>query len=270
MPDDRPPLDAEALRAATLGDFVVALDVVEQTSSTNADLVAAARAGAPEGTVLVAEFQHAGRGRFTRPWVSPPRAGLTFSVVLRPTTVPVAGWGWLPLLTGVALHDAVRALLPASVDVSLKWPNDLLLGSGSKVAGILAEAGAGWVVVGVGVNVDHRREELPSDQAVSLRLASPEPPVTRTDLLISTLRAFAPRYRRWVDCAGDPDRSGLRAAYEQVCGTLGREVEVRHRDHTDVGRAVAVDVSGALVVETSAGPMTVSAGDVVHVRSRGR
>ena len=110
----------------------------------------------------MAEFQRAGRGRFTRTWTSPPRAGLTFSLLLRPVSVPVAQWGWLPLLTGVALSDAVRGFVP--VEVSLKWPNDLLVGpSGQKVAGILAEAGAGWVVVGVGINVDHRPDELPSD-----------------------------------------------------------------------------------------------------------
>jgi BirA family biotin operon repressor/biotin-[acetyl-CoA-carboxylase] ligase len=268
VPDERPPLDAEALRSALLGGFITAVDVVAQTSSTNADLVAAAHAGALEGTLLVAEFQRAGRGRFTRTWTSPPRAGLTFSVLVRPVSVPVAQWGWLPLLTGVALFDAVRGLVP--VEVSLKWPNDLLVGSaGQKVAGILAEAGAGWVVVGVGLNVDHRPEELPSEQAGSIRMAAGVA-VDRGALLIAVVSAFAARYRAWVEAAGDPERSGLRTAYERACGTLGREVEIRHPDHTDLGRAVAVDASGALVVATATASVTVSAGDVVHVRARDR
>ena len=268
MPDDRPPLDASALGSGLIGDFVTSIDVVAETSSTNADLVAAAEAGAPEGTLLVAEFQRAGRGRFTRTWTSPPRAGLTFSLVVRPGLVPVAQWGWLPLLTGVALSDAVRGFVPA--EVSLKWPNDLLLGpSGQKVAGILAEAGSGWVVVGVGINVDHRVDELPSDAAGSIRMFVGEP-VDRAALLVAVVKAFASRYRGWVAAAGDPERSGLRTAYERACSTFGREVEIRHPDRTDVGSAVAVDPSGALVVSTATGAVTVSAGDVVHIRARDR
>lgn len=268
MPEPRPPLDLAALRVALTGGFVTTVDVVTETTSTNADLVAAAKAGAPEGTLLVAEFQSAGRGRFTRAWTSPPRAGLTFSLLVRPARVPVPQWGWLPLLTGVALSDAVRSVVP--VEVSLKWPNDLLLGpTGQKVAGILAEAGGGWVVVGVGVNVDHGADELPSDQAGSLRMFSGQA-VDRAELLVAVVASFASRYREWVEAAGDPDRSGLCTAYEQACGTLGRVVEIRHPDRTDVGRAVAVDGSGALIVETATGSVTVSAGDVVHVRARGR
>lgn len=270
MPTDRPALDAAALRSRLVGGFVTALDVVGETSSTNADLVAAAAEGAPEGTVLVAEFQHAGRGRFMRTWASPARAGLTFSLLVRPASVPVTRWGWLPLLTGVAAHDAVRALLPPGVDVVLKWPNDLLLGApGQKAAGILAEAGAGWVVIGVGVNVDHESRELPSEQAVSLRMYT-DRPVDRAALLAALLDAFAVGYRRWIAAAGDPSASGLSRAYVRACATLGREVEVRRPAGTDVGRAVAVDAHGALVVDTAGGSVTVSAGDVVHVRARDR
>jgi BirA family transcriptional regulator, biotin operon repressor / biotin---[acetyl-CoA-carboxylase] ligase len=266
--EPRPPLDVAALRSAMTGGFVTTVDVVAETTSTNADMVAAAQAGAPEGTLLVAEFQSAGRGRFTRSWASPPRVGLTFSLLVRPERVPLPQWGWLPLLTGVALCDAVHSVVP--VEVSLKWPNDLLLGpSGQKVAGILAEAGAGWVVVGVGLNVDHDAHELPSEQAGSLRMFTGQA-VDRGALLVAVVDQFASRYQAWVEAAGDPDRSGLRAAYEHACVTLGRVVEIRHPDRTDVGRAVAVDGSGALVVETRTGSMTVSAGDVVHVRSQDR
>ena len=100
----RPALDGPALAAALTRDSELwqSLEVVEEVGSTNAQLLAAAAADAPEGTVLVAEHQASGRGRLDRIWISPPRAGLTVSVLLRPD-VPVARRGWLTLLTGVAL-----------------------------------------------------------------------------------------------------------------------------------------------------------------------
>lgn len=263
----RPALDAAALRSALAGGFGAALDLVEETASTNADLVAAARGGAPEATVLVAEFQHAGRGRFARTWTSPPRAGLTFSVLVRPVTVPVLRWGWLPLLAGVALHQAVAAALPGDVGVALKWPNDLLLGPrGAKAAGILAEAGPGFVVVGIGLNVDHRADELPNEQATSLRLSAPSDPVSRQALLVRILESLEGWYGRWVAAGGDPDGSGLRAAYESASATLGRVVQVSLAEREITGPAVAIDTNGALVVADGADQVTVSAGDVTHAR----
>lgn len=267
MPDDRPPLDAIALGSAPVDGFVSTVEVVDETSSTNADLGVAARSGAPEGTVLVAEYQHAGRGRFTRSWSSPPRAGLTFSMLVRPSTVPMVRWGWLPLLTGVALHEAVRAVLPADSDVALKWPNDLLLGPrGAKAAGILAEAGPDFVVIGIGLNVDHRADELPTEQASSLRLSFPSAAVTREVLLVQVLESFGRWYRRWCDADGDPDASGLRAAYESASATLGRSVQVTLAGREITGPAVAIDVNGALVVDDGTQRVTVSAGDVTHAR----
>src|SRR5689334_25409181 len=111
----------------------------------------AAADDAPEGAVLVAEHQATGRGRLDRTWVSPPRAGLTVSFLLRPD-VPAARRGWLPLLTGVALAEAVGEV--TGVRASLKWPNDLLAVDGRKLAGILAESTGTAVVVGVGLNVN--------------------------------------------------------------------------------------------------------------------
>ncbi len=111
--------------------------VVASTGSTNADLLAR---GGPEGQVLVAEEQTAGRGRAGRTWVSQPGASLTFSVLLRPASVPPSARGWLPLLTGVAVAAGVRSA--AGVAARLKWPNDVLVGD-RKLAGILAEQSAG-------------------------------------------------------------------------------------------------------------------------------
>ena len=267
MPADRSPLDAAALASALAGGFVTSVEVVDETTSTNADLLVRARSGAEPGAVLVAEFQHAGRGRFTRSWTSPARAGLTFSILVRPSVVPMVRWGWLPLLTGVALHEAVRSVLPAGADVALKWPNDLLLGPrGAKAAGILAEAGPDFVVVGIGLNVEHRADELPNDQATSLRLSFASVAVTREALLVQVLESFGRWYGRWRDADGDPDASGLRAAYEAASATLGHIVQVTMAGREITGPAVAIDVNGALVVEDGPERVTVSAGDVTHAR----
>src|SRR5262245_32869680 len=113
----RPGLVASALADALVRDGGLwrEIRVVAETGSTNEDVAVAARAGAPEGLVVVAEAQTAGRGRFERRWVSPPRAGLTFSALLRPgPAVPPQRWSWLPLLAGLALHRAVTRL--AGVD----------------------------------------------------------------------------------------------------------------------------------------------------------
>ena len=265
---DRPPLNAAALRGALVQpDGWAALDVVADTGSTNADLLEAARAGAVDRTVLVAEHQGAGRGRHARTWSSPPRAGLAFSVLLRPTGVPVSRLGWLPLLTGVAVVDVLRRV--AGVDAVLKWPNDVLVG-GRKVAGILAEVAATSpepaVVVGIGLNVSLRIEELPMPEATSLTLAG----AGRTDrdpLLRALLRELAERERAWRAAAGDPAES-LAQDYRARCSTLGRDVRVVLPHGPELlGRAARVDDDGRLVVRDGAGTEHVlSAGDVTHVR----
>src|SRR6266567_45016 len=129
--DDMPtrmPLDAARLRRAALrpGGLWRDVEVAARTGSTNADLLARALGGEPEGAVLAAEEQSAGRGRMGRSWVSPPRAALTFSLLVRPAAVPPARRGWLSLLTGVAVAEAVTSV--TGVQAKLKWPNDVLAG----------------------------------------------------------------------------------------------------------------------------------------------
>jgi BirA family biotin operon repressor/biotin-[acetyl-CoA-carboxylase] ligase len=264
---DRSSLDIERLRSTLLGPgrWVTAVDVVAETTSTNTDLLTAAAFGAPEGVVLAAEYQNAGRGRFDRVWTSPPRAGLSVSVVLRPTGVPVSRWGWLALLAGVAAHAALRSVLDDDVEVWLKWPNDLLLGPDrGKVAGVLAQVGGGAVVMGIGINVDHRTGELPVPTATSLALQDLW--VDRTQLLIALLDQLATRYRHWCAHGGDPQSSGLRTDYEAICDTVGRDVDVIHPSAVIAGIATAIDANGALIVQTATGPQTITAGDVVHIR----
>ncbi|WP_329220490.1 biotin--[acetyl-CoA-carboxylase] ligase [Streptomyces sp. NBC_01485] len=269
---DRPPLDATALRRALVrrGGLWSGVEVVQRTGSTNADLVAAASAGqAAEGAVLVAEEQTAGRGRLDRRWSAPPRSGLFFSVLLTPDEVPVSRWGWLPLLTGVAVATGLARA--AGVDTALKWPNDLLVTVGDeerKAGGILAErAGEDSVVVGVGINVTLRADELPVPQAGSLALAGAAN-TDRDPLLRAVLRSLEEEYGRWRAAGGDPAASGLQETYAAGCATLGRTVRAElPGDRSLVGEAVAVDGDGRLVIATEEGVQEpVGAGDIVHLR----
>ncbi|GAA2367604.1 biotin--[acetyl-CoA-carboxylase] ligase [Dactylosporangium salmoneum] len=263
---DRPPLREAALRRALVvpGGFWTDLRVVPETGSTNADVAAAAREGAPEGLVIVAERQRSGRGRLGRQWESPARAGLALSVLLRPE-VPPNRLGWLPLLAGVALAESVRRV--ARIDAYLKWPNDLLLQGDRKTAGILAEAADGAVVVGIGLNTTLRQEELPRPDATSLALAGAAVS-DRDPLLRALLRSFAEWYARFRDHAGDPDASGLREAYVFHCGTIGRRVRAELPGGQQLeGLATGIDADGRLqLADRFEKVHTIAAADVVHAR----
>lgn len=307
---DRPPLNASALRSALIrpGGPWSRLRVVERTGSTNADLAATAAAGAAApGEVLVAEEQTSGKGRLGRGWSAPARSGLFFSVLLRPEPeVPPERLPWLPLLAGVAVAGALSRA--AGVDTALKWPNDVLVkvgGEERKLGGILAErvpgggagssagrgpAGgggpadrdgpgggaeqAGGVVLGVGLNVSLRAEELPVPGAGSLALAG-APGTDRDPLLRAVLRSLGTWYTGWVAAGGDPATGGdpavgaVRDAYVAGCATLGRAVRAELPGGGELrGTAVALDGEGRLVIEEADGVRhPVGAGDIVHLRA---
>ncbi|MFJ3813400.1 biotin--[acetyl-CoA-carboxylase] ligase [Streptomyces sp. NPDC090056] len=267
---DRPPLNETALRRAlVLPDGLwTSFDVVPTTGSTNTDLAARA-ADLPEGAVLVAEEQTSGRGRLDRTWTAPARSGIFVSVLLKPD-VPAHRWGWLPLLTGVAAATGLAKA--AGVDMSLKWPNDLLVsvrGEERKTGGILAErAGPDGVVVGLGLNVTLREDELPVPGAGSLLLADAVS-TDRDTLLRAVLRSLAQWYGEWTRAGGDPGASGLQEAYAAGCATLGRRIRAElPGERTLEGEAIALDGDGRLVVATEGGGTeAVGAGDIVHVRT---
>ena len=243
-----------------------ALDVVGSVPSTNAALAEAARAGAPDRTVLVAEHQTAGRGRLARSWVAPARSGLVLSVLLRLPEVPQARWGWLPLLAGVALCQTVSVL--GAVPAALKWPNDLLLGAGGrKAAGIIAEVAPGpAVVLGIGLNVTVRPDELPVPHATSLTIEQAS--CTDRDVLLrALLRTLDTELQAWRAHGGDPEAAGLREAYLRHCATLGQCVRVELPGQPALsGSAEDVDSAGRLVVLSGGQRTAVAAGDVTHVR----
>jgi BirA family transcriptional regulator, biotin operon repressor / biotin---[acetyl-CoA-carboxylase] ligase len=261
----RPPLDVARLRAL-LGPPFTQLDVVDETASTNLDLL-----GAAAGRVLAAEFQRSGRGRLDRSWTSPPRAGLLFSAVVAPPVAP-ARWGWLPLLAGVAVCDAVASV--TGLTVSLKWPNDVLLGE-LKLAGILVQAPppAGrpaTAVIGVGLNVTTVPAELPVATATSLTVAGAIG-VDRTALLSAILAELGANYRRWTDAAGDAVASGLAEAYRARCATIGRPVTVTTSSGDRAATALGIDDDGRLRVsfgdlESAETEQALAAGDIVHLR----
>jgi BirA family transcriptional regulator, biotin operon repressor / biotin---[acetyl-CoA-carboxylase] ligase len=286
-------LDPESVRDSVLAGSSLwsRVSVVAETGSTNADLVAAARAGAAEGAVLVAERQHAGRGRLGRPWITEPGAALTFSVLLRPVSVPAPARSWLPLLTGVAVAAGIRE--QTGLDVSLKWPNDVVAAGGDgqaglgKLAGILAELAGDAIVIGVGLNVaatpalagaaavsaeraagagdDHRAVALAPASLASIGAAG----VDRVTLLTAILRQLEHWYLRWTgeSAPGDAVASGLRAEYLRSCRTVGRDVRVELPGGAVLtGRACDVDGAGRLLVANDSGVEPVSAGDVIHVR----
>src|ERR1700678_3233202 len=219
----RTPLSAATLSRSVVrpGGFWRSVVVTDETGSTNADLLARAADGADEGTVLVAEAQTAGRGRLGRSWLSPPRAALMFSVLLRPAAVPQPRRGWAPLLAGVAVASGVNGL--TGLDVGLKWPNDVLVG-GAKLAGILAEQSADAIVVGIGINVSTQRDELPVETATSLALEGAAG-TSRAELFGAVLGEFERLYQAWTHSAepGDADAAGLRREYRDRSGTLGSE-----------------------------------------------
>lgn len=256
-------LAVDALGDVT-GTLWTSVSVVPVTGSTNADLLAR---GGPEGQVLVAESQTAGRGRMGRSWVSAPGASLTFSVLLRPVSVPASRRGWLSLLTGVSVAAAVRAV--AGLPAVLKWPNDVLAGS-RKLAGILAEQSGDRVVIGIGLNVATPADALPVSPAglpaTSLLLEGGS--VSREALLARILRELERRYAAFRDDP-DPARTGLLSEYRALCATLGRSVRIELPGGSALaGVAQDIDADGRLLVASATGePLTpVSAGDVIHVR----
>lgn len=250
------------------------LQVADAVDSTNAKLIldaAADPAGHPHLSVLLTRDQRAGRGRLDRTWTTPPGTALAISVLLRVGAVADADRGWIPLLAGLAMADAIGAQLPGR-GVAVKWPNDVLVerddAAGAvgprKISGILAEVAPfdpHIVVVGAGVNTTMASEELPVPSATSF--ADQGATADEDRLIADYLLALR-------DGIAALAVAGHAAVVDQItarCSTIGRSVDISLPDGTVLhGRAVRLDSAGRLVVDSDGVESVVGAGDVVHVR----
>lgn len=241
------------------------IDVVAETGSTNADLARRARQDGIAGSVLVTDYQHAGRGRLGRSWSAPPGSSVAMSVVLRPAGISSTRWTWLPLLAGLAVVEALRRA--ADAPAVLKWPNDVLVGE-KKICGILAERvdtpHGPACVIGIGLNVHLSEAQLPVPTATSLELFRPGRVPQRTTLIVTILRALELLVSSWET---SDDDEAFASSYIDRCDTIGRRVRVILSSDKEVeGTAEAIDPAGRLVVRTATGTQTFGAGDVVHLR----
>lgn len=243
------------------------LHIAQSVDSTNKKLLKDAfddPDGHPHLSVVVTRDQRAGRGRLDRTWVTPPDSALAISVLLRVEAVPTSDRGWIPLVAGAAMANAVGAQLDGR-EVGLKWPNDVLVG-GLKICGILAEVMPGdphAVVVGAGVNTRMTAAELPVPTATSFAALS------RTADEDRLLADYLTRLRDGIsDLAVGGTAAGLATkAVRDACTTIGAEVSVSLPDGaTLIGSARGIDDEGRLMVEAAGVTHVVSAGDVVHVR----
>lgn len=255
----RLPLDVDALRADLRAPWN-RLDIVEETGSTNADLIARAAAGEDiAGAVLLAEHQSAGRGRGGRAWTAVPRGLVIVSVAVSAGGVDEQQWGLLPLLAGVAVADTLAAV---GIRAGVKWPNDVLI-DGAKIAGILAEVASPKpvVVLGIGLNVEVRPEEIGQPQATSVRALGAG--AGRTEIARILLGELATRIQGWQ--AGEAE--ALLADYRERSATLGKPVRALLPGGKEiVGTATAVDAQGRLCIDTGDGTEVIAAADIVHLR----
>lgn len=230
-----------------------------EIDSTNAWLVQRARAGGAEGLVALADFQTAGRGRLERQWVSPPGTALLCSLLFRPELDADE----LHLVVAAVALAARAALVRLSgVRPALKWPNDLMVGD-AKLAGLLAEVVTTEqglaVVVGIGINLtespdDARSTNVRDEAGITLGARA---------LLDIVLDELEPRRAQFDS---DEGRVALGLEYERALVTLGQRVRVERLADVVVGEARRVDCSGRLIVDVDGVEVTISVGDVLHVR----
>ena len=260
-------LDESSLRAGLGSACLVGRRIVScgETGSTNADAFSLAEQGAEEGTVLLAERQLAGKGRLGRRWESPTGVNLYCSVVLRPELPPYEA-PQLTFLSAVAVARAIQ--ITTGLQPTIKWPNDLLI-NGRKVAGLLNEMNAetdrvGFVILGIGVNLNMRADQFPSDlrtPATSLLLESGTP-ISRQAFVVHLLRELDSEYRRFQQVGFGP----VREEWARYCNAFGREVQVEVGSNSLRGPFMGIDHDGALLMKLSDGRVErILSGDVIVV-----
>jgi BirA family biotin operon repressor/biotin-[acetyl-CoA-carboxylase] ligase len=266
-----PDLDPDALRQGIIGTgSKIGHDIrfLESVASTNIVAADLAAQGAGDGATIIADAQTAGKGRLGRSWVSPTGRNIYMSIILRPNLMPRDA-PILTLMTAVAFASAIR--LATSVPCAIKWPNDLMVGS-RKLGGILTELTAdmdhiAYAVVGIGINVNLAREDLPDEiqtLATSLMIETGGSVQSRTELI----RCMLVEMDRWYRLVQERGKMPVLDAWRELSCTLGQSVKVSMGAETFTGSAEDIDEEGLLVVRLDSGLIRkVSAGDVTLLRA---
>ena len=249
---------APLLKTKTIGRHLL---YQEETRSTNEDAKAAAAQGAPDGTVVLTEFQGTGHGRLSRGWFCPKGKGILFSVLLRPQRILPQDAPKYTLLAAVAVVRACRA---RRHEVGIKWPHDVLA-AGKKLVGILTEMSAEmerihYIIIGIGINVNIEAAAFAPElreTATSLALLAGKPLDRRA--LLADILCEMERLTAGVQAQGF---APVLDEWRRLSLTLGQEVRVFGVAETFTGRAVDIDADGALLVDTGEGRRRVLAGDV--------
>jgi BirA family biotin operon repressor/biotin-[acetyl-CoA-carboxylase] ligase len=248
----REALNESAMNATLRGSYW-RVSVFQSLTSTQSELIG--KENLKHGDVFVTEFQSAGRGRLDRTFEATESSALLFSLYLEPKRGKLE-WSAIPLLAGLSLVNALRNL-DKKIITNLKWPNDLLIGE-KKVAGVLVEARAGGVIIGIGLNVEMDKSELPVPTATSLKLEGFSE-LSRNVILPEILENIALTIEQW--------ESGSKSVFEQyrqASSTLGKEVEV-HLPSGEILNSQATEITevGELLLANGA---RVNVGDVIHLR----
>jgi len=240
------------------------VDIRDEVESTQSEFKLSASSDDNfEGQVIVAEYQSKGRGRLDRSFESEKYLALTFSFLLKPLRSQEE-WSWLPLLIGSSVVEAINQILQAGSErsqVLTKWPNDIVTSDGLKMGGILVEQRDSYLIAGIGLNVHHRREQLPVPHAISLDLFSNRR--NKRELILSEiLKKIEERYLLW-NSLGMTDVE--KNKYQESSLTLGRSVLAQLPGGKQIsGVAIGIDPNGSLLIQTVEKIEKVSAGDVIH------
>jgi BirA family biotin operon repressor/biotin-[acetyl-CoA-carboxylase] ligase len=218
----------------------------------------------PEGTVVIADYQSKGRGRFGRVWMSEPGKNILMSIIIRPS-IPLEKFGLISFLSAVSVAEAIEKI--ANVKVNTKWPNDLLI-NGRKVSGILMEASitadkGDFVILGIGVNVN--QEEFPKEiknYATSLLIETGKY-YDRVVLLQEILRSLESNY---LKINQTHDFTEIMKKWKEKCSMLGKEITLIHAGKTINGTAVDVDSKGFLRLKVGESTISLSSGEVTIVK----
>jgi BirA family biotin operon repressor/biotin-[acetyl-CoA-carboxylase] ligase len=233
----------------------------KRVGSTNLLGFRLAETNAEEGTLIVADEQTKGRGRMGRSWYSPPGLGLWMSLILRPDIPPFKAPG-LSICAGLALAQAIKEM--TEIEAKIKWPNDCLI-DGKKVGGILLELSAeldriNFVIVGIGVNVNHTTEDIPRSLAQSA--ASIKIKLGRSISRSALLNSFLEKFERIYFDYKENGLSSQRQMIKSFSSLLGKNVTVKFGKERIEGVAETIDESGSLVIKTKKGERVVTAGEV--------